>query len=168
MDTSKQKLYDEWMSMDATFHNITEKKKDQKGIRVAIKALEASLPILMQFKNAMIAEPGDIPFFLNIHTNGKDVTASLVIANEETEEKMKRLTCHGDDAKLLAACYANDFQDAEFLTSSFSLQDIKRIMIYPKEGKMIHSKVVPMSVGNLKHLLSKGNIENFAVGIQKA
>jgi hypothetical protein len=108
--------YEKWITCASTDVLIRE-AAGRKGIKLAQKCVEAASPVLAKFGCGMIAGVGDIPCFLQVSSmsNGSGLGASLVVADEQTEETMHHLKCTGEDAKKLAAAFALDFEDANFL-----------------------------------------------------
>lgn len=159
-----EQKYKKWISCTSPDILVRESVK-QKGIGLAIKCVEAAGPVLERFGCGMIAEEGDIPCFMQVTMQGGSrIGASLVVAEESTEESMHHLRCYGDDAKALTAAYVLDFQDAVFLyqpTDSDAAP--KRLFLLAPEKSM--SPKNPFSYACLKNLVLNGNAE-FSVGYE--
>lgn len=94
---------------------IAYAKRNADEFHLACSAVDAAFPVLAKFKEGMVCEPGDVPFFLHILMHDLCARASLIIAGAlEDTEVTERLVCEDASARDLIAAYLLTFQDAAF------------------------------------------------------
>ena len=94
------------------------------------------------------------------------IGASLVVADENTEDEMHHLRSYGETAKNLAAAFIMDFEDANFLYKQGMEMPGPIFLLYASEYGKSNDKCI-LCLSNLKHLVQKG-ITTFNVACSPA
>jgi hypothetical protein len=160
-DVANQK-YNEWIAAKCPSEMI-EKYKNDPNYSLALRALEASHPVLEKFGSGMIGEAGDIPCFIgfSVDTQG-NAQSMLVVADEDDEEDMNHLQCSGTEGKELAAAFICCFPEANFLYQKTPTEPPRRMILITKDqdGKMsIHKHCMTLAI--LKEFYESGQKEFF-------
>lgn len=156
--------YKEWIDAKRP-EEMIQKYKTHADFTLALRAMEASHPVLERFGSGMIGEVGDIPCFIGVLVDATgNAETSLVVADEDDESKMYHLKSYGTQGKELAAAFVCCFPEANFLyqnTKSGSGAPQRMILITKDpNGKMsIHKHVMTLSI--LKEFFVAGEREFF-------
>ncbi len=166
--TSSSVEYQKWMQATSA-ESLIQEASSKKGYKLALKAIEAASPVLQKFGCGMITGVGDIPCFLQISVEvatGNAETSLVMLPEKEDGDPVHHLTCYGEDAKKLAAAFALDYENANFIYMN-DQNEAKRLMILtPSTINRDKMDTSIMCLSNLRYLISK-DITSFHVGCAK-
>lgn len=148
-------------------------EKDHNSIDTC---LNIGFPLLQRIGHGILAEAGDIPCFLRVDLNNKNMTAQMVVADEDPLnttsvgdlEKGTFFAKNEQEVRNLVKAFMFDFPEAGFVCNMKEGGDFRHIVITPSQDedkKKVKTLFMPLSKQNMESMIEL-QIFKFKLGIQ--
>lgn len=103
-------LHTRWLTMSR--EGLVSSARTHPDWPLANKAIDALTMALAKTKEIIIAEEGDIPFFIHVLTQGENGTRASLITPGDADSVSERLDCEDAECKDLIAAFLVEFPNA--------------------------------------------------------